>query len=115
MGYKKLITRFKGDTFLEWKMDYLDKDSNPINLTGVEIISQFRKDCKTGTVARDMSVGSGITIVDAANGIYKIDEFVLDWDANIYYYDIQFTFTNGIEKTPIFGDITVVQDVTQKV
>ena len=115
MGYKKLKTRFKGDTFLEWNMEYLDKDSNPIILTSVEIISQFRKNCKTGLVVRDMSVGNGITIVDAALGLYKIDEFVINWSADKYFYDIQFTFTNAIEKTPIFGDITITQDVTQKV
>ena len=115
MGYKKLITRFKGDTFLEWNMEWNDKDGSPINLTGVDIISQFRKDCRTGLVVRDMSVGNGITITDAANGLFKIDEFVIDWVADIYYYDIQFTLTSGIEKTPIFGDITVLQDVTQKV
>ena len=115
MGYKKLKTIRNGDTSLVWKMQWLDKDGNPISLAGVDIICQFRKDCDNGLVVRDMSVGNGITITDEANAFYEIDQYLMDWGGGFYVYDIQFTLTNGIEKTPIFGDRTVINDVTKKV
>ena len=115
MGYKKLRTIRNGDTSLVWKQQWLDKNNDPINLAGVEIISQFRRDCDTGVVVRNMSIGNGITVTNEANAEYEVDEFILNWGEGFYVYDIQFTLTSGIERTPIFGDRTVVNDVTKKV
>ena len=46
------------------------------------------------------------------NGIYTIDAFILDWDANTYYYDIKFTFIDGKVITYRYGIIKIIQNIT---
>lgn len=85
----------------------------PIDLTGVLIKCQFRTEIKTGTLVKEITEVSGIDIYDAANGLFRVEDFVVDWDAGICFYDFQFTFTDGKIKTYISGFFNVIQDVTQ--
>ena len=92
MVTKNLKDRIKNDTFSSVEFEYLDNVGNPIDLTGASIQIQFRYRCKTGSVVKDISNGSGITITDAVNGLFEIDKFTpITFDVNTYYYDVQTT------------------------
>lgn len=105
----------KGDTF---KMrDVVIKNETtqtPIDLTGCLIRCEFRKSTKVGVVLETLEVGNGIILTDPTNGLFTIDNFDVDWDADIYYYDFQFTFPDLVVKTYFGGYMKVIQDVTQK-
>jgi len=104
---------YKGDTFDGVQFTIINNDNQlPIDLTNVSIDIKFRKGKETGMVIKSLSNAVGITIVDAINGVFKIDSFILDWNVDTYYYDVQFTFENGVIKTYIKGLLRVIQDVT---
>ena len=65
---------------------------------------------ETGTVVKEISVGSGITIVDV-NGVFSIDSFDVTFGAGFYVYDIEVTSGSDI-RTYVKGSLTVKQDVT---
>lgn len=101
----------KGDTFDD--LQFTIKINDVVeDLTGYAIECKFRRNNKRGTVSKTLTVGSGITVTDATNGVFKIDSFDLDWHAGVYFYDIEFTDTNDLINTYICGTLTVVQDVT---
>jgi hypothetical protein len=103
----------KGDTFEALQFTLLETVGGaPIDLTGVTIECIFRKGNKQGLPVKSIDTTSGITITDAVNGVFNFDAFILDWDAGLYYYDIEFTFTDGTIKTYIEGTIKINQDVT---
>ena len=106
----KIPNQLHGDTFdgaqFEVKINNVAK-----NLTSTAIKIDFKKKKKTGELVKTISVGSGITKVDAANGIFKIDPFVADMPIGIYYYDIQFT-DGAVIKTYIEGTWEITQDTT---
>lgn len=111
---KNLKDRIKNDTFSSVNFTIKDLGSgDPINLTGVDIHIQFRYRCKTGSVVKDIEVGTGITLTDPTNGIFTIDEFTpIVFEVGEYYYDAQITFTDGSIKTYVYGTFKVLQDVT---
>ena len=109
MVVKNLKPRVKGDT-----SNLVRFTLSPVtDITGATIRSQFRRGGKTNAVEVDLSIGSGITVEDAVNGIFVIDEITpLDWEIGNYNYDVQITFASGIIKTYVEGVMAVVQDTT---
>ena len=108
-----LDDQYKGDTYDGVQFTLLNtEDSSPIDLTGVIMKTQFRYVSKKGSIEKEITTGDGITILDAVNGIFKIDSFTIDWAPAAYYYDIEMTFSSGIIRTYIEGTIKVAQDVT---
>lgn len=104
----------KGDTFKA--RDVVIKNDTaltPIDLTDCDIRCEFRKNTKVGDVLKTLIVGGGITLSDPTNGVFTIDNFDIDFDADIYYYDFQFAFTSGVVQTYFGGYMKVIQDVTQ--
>lgn len=105
-----LANVLKGDTFngvqFTVTINTVAKD-----LTSTIITCDFRYQKKTGAVSKSLSLGSGITITDAVNGVFQIDPFDADMQVGVHYYDIQFV-DGAITKTYIEGTITVNQDVT---
>ena len=70
--------RYKGDTSNAIQFTLKDKlTGDPIDFTGASIKSQFRKGSETGKIQLEITNGNGITIVDAVNGIIRIDQIVL--------------------------------------
>lgn len=105
----------KGDTFKSRDITIKnDTTQTPIDLSGCLIDCEFRKTTKTGIIVKTISVGSGVVLTNAVNGIFTIDSFLANWDAGIYYYDFQFTFPNGKIITYFGGYLKLIQDVTQK-
>lgn len=109
----KVDNQYKGDTFDGIQFKILGTENgSPIDLTGVAIRTQFRYDSRTGGIQKEITDGNGITISDAVNGIFSIDSFLLDWAADLYYFDVEITFPNGTVRTYIQGTIKVIQDIT---
>jgi hypothetical protein len=100
----------KGDTFNGVQFT-VTVNGTPKDLTSTVITCDFRSSKKTGPVSLSLSIGSGITIVDAINGVFEIDAFDANMDVGIHYYDIQFV-DGAVTKTYIEGTIKVFQDVT---
>ena len=105
-----LVDVLKGDTF-NGVIFTVTINTVPKDLTATVITSDFKYKNKTGPVSLSLSLGSGITINDAVNGIFQIDPFDANMEVGIHYYDIQFVDA-GVTKTYIEGTLQVYQDVT---
>lgn len=104
--------QYAGDTFDGFQVTVTQTSNDvttPINLTNITIACKFKKDSST---VLDLTEGSGITIVDAEDGIFKIDAFSVPTDAGTYNYDIQFTYSSGSVKTYMRGTMKVIQQIT---
>lgn len=100
-----------GDTFLQQQITLLI-NGNPVDLTAAQIKLEFRKESSDSPVLKTLEIGSGITLVSAAGGIFMIDEFPLFDEPAIYVYDIQFTIA-GVIRTYIFGELNLQEQVTR--
>lgn len=110
---RNLNDRIKNDTFESVNFNIADGVGDPIDLTGISAHIQFRFRCKTGAVVKDITIGSGITLTDAVNGVLTIDEFTpITFEPDNYFYDVEITFTSGKIKTYVFGTFEVLQDIT---
>lgn len=100
----------KGDTYDGVEFEVL-VNSVAKDLTSTVIRCMFRRETKKGAVVKTVFNGSGITKTDAANGLFQIDSFTVDFPVGTYYYDIQFN-DSGVIKTYVGGTWNVIQDVT---
>jgi DNA-binding cell septation regulator SpoVG len=109
--------QYAGDTFkgIQLKASRVSGETNertPIDLTNVEINMQIRTANRV-SVIKDFKIGSGITLIDAENGIFTIDPFK-NPRAGEYVYDIQFTYNDGtLFETYIQGSLSVELDTTK--
>lgn len=105
--------QYRNDTFNGVQFTIQDADtSTGIDLTNATIKTEFKKGSKTGAIVKTLTIGSGITVTDAVNGVLQFDAFILDWDVATYHYDLEVTFNSGVVKSYIFGTLKVIQDVT---
>lgn len=112
MNTLNLIAK-RGDTFNEVPFQ-INKDGIPLDLTGAVIHMQLRKSPNTEVYLDLISIGdAGITITNAVNGEFKINQMIMTLEANVYLYDIEITFLSGEVKTWISGQFTVVNDITR--
>ena len=110
-GKYNLPDGYKGDTY-EGQQFTVSINGLAEDLTNYSIRCMFRSENKKGTVVRDISIGSGITLVDAVNGVFLMDQYNIDFDADMYFYDIEMTAPNGDVNTYVCGKIKVIQDTT---
>lgn len=87
-------------------------NSNPLSLVGSSIKMEVRKNRDDNPIIT-LTNGNGITITDAINGKFEIDEQILSGNPDDYNYDIQITLASGKVKTYIKGDFTITGDITQ--
>ena len=108
------FTHTKGDTFSEVAFE-VKKNGTAINLTGATIRMQLRKLYSDTTAALSLtSVSSaGITITNAASGLFKINTQIIDIEVYNYIYDIQFTLSSGEVRTYVKGFFNVTPEVTR--
>ena len=106
------IEHYKGDTFKQIPMVY-KLNGVAQDLTGAIIRMQLRKE-KDGVSYLELTSvdDAGITITDALNGAFKINEQIIDIQSGNYIYDIEFNI-NGIIETLIKGDFIITNDVTR--
>ena len=104
------ITCMKNDTF-KLDMDWVDADSNPINLTNYTFKAQVRKPSSNQVV---------LTFEDSdftkdANGNLLMVKASADMNikASVYQYDLQATHTDGTVSTWLGGLFQVQGDITE--
>ena len=102
----------RADTFEAVNFE-INVDEVPVDLSDTIIRMQLRKEYG-GVIGLSLtSIGSaGITITDAANGLFKINKQIIDIPAFNYIYDIEFDF-DGVVKTYISGNFVIKNDVTR--
>jgi len=104
--------QYKGDSFDSTQFTVKDADTTlPIDLTGTSIRIQFRN-VLSGPTIKTLTIGDGISMPSPSTGVFTMDEFIIDWAAGKYLYDIQFTFPTGNIKTYLTGGVTIISDVT---
>lgn len=106
--------QYKGDSFDIITFNFFTDSSevgNEIDLTGATPKMQIRKDI-SGTLIKTLTIGDGLEWVDQDAGVFRTTSFIIDFDDDIYDYDLQITYSSGRVKTYLRGQITVVQDVT---
>lgn len=102
----------KSDTFEAVNFE-INVDTIPVDLTDTTIRMQLRKEYG-GVVGLSLTsvASAGITITDAVNGLFKINQQIINIPAFNYIYDIEFDF-DGIVKTYISGNFLILNDVTR--
>ena len=103
----------KGDTFEEVAFELL-LNNLPYSLVGAIIRMQLRKEYGGIPALSLTSVASaGITITNAASGLFKINEQIIDICPFNYIYDIEIEFGDGTVKTYVSGNFLIKNDVTR--
>ena len=103
----------KGDTFDEVSFELL-LNSDPYSLEDAVIRMQLRKEYGGIPFLSLTSVANaGITITNDVNGLFKINEQIIDICAFNYLYDIEIEFGDGTVKTYISGNFLIKSDVTR--
>jgi hypothetical protein len=108
------FTHTKGDTFNEVAFE-VKKNGTAIDLTGATIRMQLRKQYEDVTPALSLTSASsaGITITNAASGLFKINAQIINIEVFNYVYDIQFTLSSGEVRTYVKGGFNVTPEVTR--
>jgi hypothetical protein len=86
--------------------------TSPENLTGVAIACWFARGEGGGPVVLKLAIGSGLTVVNAAGGIFDLGGFSVPREPGPYRYDIQFTYPDGRVRTYVAGRMRVLADVS---
>jgi hypothetical protein len=103
----------KGDTFEAVNFAVI-KNAVALNLTGATIKMQLKKECGGIPILSFTSVGSaGLTITNAAGGLFKINKQIINISEYVYLYDIEITFSNGDVKSWVSGEFNVKCDITR--
>lgn len=103
----------KGNTFDEVSFELL-LNSDPYSLEDAVIRMQLRKEYGGIPFLSLTSVANaGITITNDVNGLFKINEQIIDICAFNYLYDIEIEFGDGTVKTYISGNFLIKSDVTR--
>lgn len=103
----------KGDTFNEVAFELLI-NNNPYSLEDAIIRMQLRKEYGGIPFLSLTSVSNaGITITDDINGLFKINEQIINIEPHNYLYDIEIEFGDGTVKTYISGNFLIKSDVTR--
>lgn len=81
------------------------------DLTGYALRLQIRS-APGGTLYADLSIGSGITMVNAAAGVFRIIAATAAWTFDQAVFDLKATDPGSLFSYPIDGQIFVVNPVT---
>lgn len=106
--------QYAGDTFSGVQFTLTRTTSGTttaINLTGSTITFKLNFGSKSGKSIFVMGVGSGITIVNATSGIFKIDQFAVPAEVGKYFYDVEVKDSSDFISTYLSGTMTVVEQV----
>ena len=104
------ITCMQNDTF-KLDMDWVDGDSNPIDLTGYNFKSEVRKK-STNAIVLTFS-NTDFTKDALGNLLMSKDSADMNIKAGVYVYDLQATNTSNDDVSTWLGGLFVIQgDVT---
>jgi len=107
------FTHIKGDTF-EAVNFALIKNSVVLSLTGAVIKMQLRSECG-GLIALSLTsvASAGITITNAAGGLFKINKQIINIASGNYLYDLEIVFADTTVKTWLSGEFLIECDITR--
>lgn len=111
------LEMIRGDT-LTMQIRVSDEDDSYLNLTSAAIIFMAKENITDDDLDAKIakSVGSGITIDEATNGLFTVvlsPSDTEDLDAGNYYYDIEVTDASSNVYTVMIGLLTLIADVTR--
>lgn len=107
-------TCVKGDTFKSRKLKILvNNNTTFLNLTGCQILMQFKLNVNSNTIFEFKTSDSSILITDAINGEFQMISKILDFLPSTYIYDTQITFPDGTIKTYFKGSLKIEADVSR--
>ena len=99
------FTVMKGDTF-DAVVTFRDAEQKPLNFTGATLRMQI----KDGNDVQQVSLQQGAEFTVTSNIVTF--NYVTGLAPDIYYYDLQCTFANGLRKTLIGGKYKVLKEIT---
>lgn len=107
---------YRGDTFA-FTVIWQDDAGNPIDLTGHTVRFQVRSKPGVGVAFVDLSVGTGITLVELDGEIIvNVDSTNTGTNCDTLRkaaYDLEVTSPGGTVTTLIYGDIDFITDVSR--
>jgi hypothetical protein len=109
-AYYTIPTHIKGNTFPGVEIT-LYLNGLPVDLTGVSIVMGIAASPTGSALYTLTTTGGHLTITDAENGIFTIDEQIINFNAATYYYQMQFTFPDGKIKTLVDGSWSILPSV----
>jgi len=102
----------KGNTFVGVEFN-LQNNGAAIDITGatIELIAKiWNQEGADAVIVLDNGSFGGITITDATEGKFEVDEQVIDVEARCYEYDIKVTFPDSTVRSYIYGNWTIIQN-----
>lgn len=109
------LTAYRNDTFGKIRFALIVNEIIK-DLADTVITMQIRYKEPTGTLLYEATGGNGITVTDAAAGLFTIDSFIVNIPSGKHVYDIQFD-DNSVnsfgKRTFIRGYFTVIEDITK--
>lgn len=102
----------KGNTFIG-VMFTLQDQGVAIDITGatISLVAKiWDQENADAVLTLDNGINGGITINNASEGIFSVDEQIIDIEARCYQYDIKVTFADLSVKTYISGTWTIIQN-----
>ena len=85
----------------------------PISLVGAEVEIQVRQRPNSETALLTLTEANGAITVGGANNNQITINYGVDIAAGSYVYDMTVLFPNGNEKTYIWGNFIVYEDITK--
>lgn len=110
-----LPDQYNGDTFEQIQFNLYDNDStsgNEKDLSSTTPTFTIRRDKRSGTIVKTLTIGDGLEWVNQSNGQFQITEFLIDWGAGFYFYDLQIEFSATNKRTYLNGVFQTVDDIT---
>lgn len=105
------IVVYNNDTF-NGEIFTITVNKVALDLTGSSIRLQVRKTRDDSPVI-NLSLGSGLSLTDAPNGKFRIDNQIFSVTTpDVYEYDIEITLASGEVKTYIIGCFKIIGDVS---
>ena len=100
----------KGNTFVGVEFN-LQNNGTAIDITGatIALIAKIW-DQEGADAVISLDTTDGITITDATEGKFEVDEQVIDVEARCYEYDIKVTFPDSTVRSYIYGNWTIIQN-----
>lgn len=107
------FSHIQGDTFEVVNFEVI-KNGDPLDLTDAVIRMQLKKECNGIPILSFTSVANaGLTIINAALGLFKINRQIINIPEFNYSYDIEITFADQTVKTWVSGSFLVQCDITR--
>ena len=107
--------QYRNDTFDGVEFTILNEVTEiGIDLTGCTIEIQFKGGYNKSELVKSITnQNKGVENTDLVNGVFTILPFIVDWKPDMYFYDIQIKFPDGVIKTFVRGTVTIIDDISR--